>query len=259
MSETVVGGGTGPVPPPTLASPSNVVSSYLRRTMGVVIWLTVTVGAMLVLVGGAAAGWRLQVISSRSMEPAVPRGSLAVVAPVGGNEARRGTVVSFRDPADESRQILHRVVEVITTHDGSRFLRTRGDANETEDPILVPQANVTGRLSWHVPAVGRAAWRLRHPVGRAILVGAPCLLLTFTELRRRRQRAAGAGHPAGVRSRLWVRRRMEEYGNVSASILRPIDELTLLEGLARVERSLATRIPSQGGRVDTHRRHTHTG
>lgn len=122
------------------------------------------------------AGWRLLAVSSGSMEPTYPVGSLAVVHPVNAGDIGPGTVIAFVDGAGgEGRLVAHRVVEVVDRPSG-RWLRTQGDANHTPDPQLLPARDVRGRVGWVVPRLGSGA-RAVGARGTVVLVALAVIAL----------------------------------------------------------------------------------
>jgi len=122
------------------------------------------------------AGWRLLAVSSGSMEPTYPVGSLAVIHPIDVGDIGPGTVIAFVDGAGgESRLVAHRVVQVVDRPSG-RWLRTQGDANHTPDPELLPARDVRGRVAWVVPRLGSAA-RTIGARGTVVLVALAVIAL----------------------------------------------------------------------------------
>ena len=120
-----------------------------------------------------AAGYELFSIRSGSMEPALPVGSLAVVA-TGATNLAQGQAVAFRLPSGVV--VTHRIVEVVDTDTGT-YLRTRGDANEDPDPSLVPATAVIGPVQVSLPLIGFLLAMLGMPIGLvAILSGAATLI-----------------------------------------------------------------------------------
>jgi hypothetical protein len=117
-----------------------------------------------------------------------------VIAPVSPQEIRKHDVISFNDPGDRSRRILHRVVEVIDNGTG-RFFKTQGDANNAPDALLVPAQDVRGRLRWSVPKVGSLLRSLKPPMTYVVLVGPPALYLLAGELRGWRRKGAPVVEP----------------------------------------------------------------
>lgn len=89
------------------------------------------------------------VVLSSSMEPGLPRGALAVTAPVGTGGPAVGDVVAY---GAGSSVVLHRVQAV--GEDGS--VTTKGDANDDVDPVAVGPDAVKGRLLFSVPLLGAA-------------------------------------------------------------------------------------------------------
>jgi signal peptidase I len=130
------------------------------------------------------AGWRLENVQTDSMTPAIPRGSLAVVAPEDPRSIEVGHVISFVDRSRERRRVLHRVANVIDRGASGLFFETQGDANTTPDSFLVPFRNVEGRLRWHIPRIGSVAWTLRPPAGLALFVGLPAAVLLLAGRRK---------------------------------------------------------------------------
>ena len=169
---------------------------FARRRWG----LVVPIGALgLVLLAPLAAlcattwvlGWRLQVISTASMAPLYPAGTLVAVEPIDASAVEAGMVIVFQDPVRADRLVAHRAVARIP---GDQPLwQTKGDANRDADPWQVTASDVRGRVRWGVPGLGRVVSTLHGWVGAAVLVGGPLALLAAAEvsdLVRRRRKAA---------------------------------------------------------------------
>ncbi len=91
-------------------------------------------------------------VLSRSMEPALTVGTLAVVRPVEASEVRIGDVITFRTA--EQQLITHRVVAVTMSTAGGTTFRTKGDANGTIDEAPVVADQLRGKLWYSVPLAG---------------------------------------------------------------------------------------------------------
>lgn len=152
-----------------------------------VVWTAVVGVLVACLVAAWFAGWTLKRVNTASMSPAVPRDSLALIAPTSPLRTQVGDVIAFRDPTDRTRTVLHRVVTVVEREGSPRFFETQGDANSTPDAILVPARDVEGGLRLHVPRLGAIAWMLRPPGGLLLLTGLPLTLLLVGEFRARRR------------------------------------------------------------------------
>ena len=118
-----------------------------------------------------------------SMEPTLNVGDVAVVKQISPLDARVGDVVTFRDPADATRLITHRVRSVRVGDGVARFV-TKGDANTSVERWQIPTDGTIGRVLYRVPRIGYALFWLRGRFGRLLLVVIPALLLGAYELWR---------------------------------------------------------------------------
>jgi signal peptidase I len=182
-----------------------------RRRWG----LVVPIGALgLVLLAPLAAlcattwvlGWRLQVVSTPSMAPLYPAGTLVAVEPIDASAVEAGMVIVFRDPLRPDRLVAHRAVARIP---GEQPLwQTKGDANRDEDPWHVAASDIRGRVRWGVPGLGWVVATFHGWAGASILVGGPLALLAVAEVsdvvRRRRRAARSPSEPPSLIITLWL-------------------------------------------------------
>jgi signal peptidase len=133
----------------------------------------------------AVKGWQLRGMLTGSMEPSISRGSLVVITPA-QHPVDVGAVVAFADPFDRRRILAHRVIEIVRSSAGNLNYRTKGDANQREDPRPIPDEEVIGHVAWRVPAVGAFMQRMRTPTGVGIAFGAPLVGLVVERALRRR-------------------------------------------------------------------------
>jgi signal peptidase I len=137
---------------------------WMRRILEAGLMLAVL--AVMVIEGltlvAPALGARTLVISGGSMEPAIPRGSyiLAVRQPAASYAV--GDVVTVQQAG--RTPYTHRIVRLATLN-GAPYLETKGDANATADPAIVPVASVVGRVALQLPLLGFLAALLATPVG----------------------------------------------------------------------------------------------
>ncbi len=111
-----------------------------------------------------AFGWRLDVVQSGSMSPAIGVGDLVITSPCDADNIHAGDVVCFRSG---STLVCHRVVSVNGT---DRTLITKGDANEGPDPSPVAFDNVIGRVVVNVPCLGYIVSFIKSPFGWALII-----------------------------------------------------------------------------------------
>jgi signal peptidase len=156
-----------------------------------VIRIAVTFAAW-VLIGATAAvlalvtvpralGMTPLTILSGSMQPEYAVGDVVVDERISPLEARTGDVVTFHDPSRGGDLVTHRVVRRVVNGSFVSFV-TQGDANTGSERWSVPVGGSIGRVSLHVPLVGRAMMAARSPEGRMALIVFPAVLLVVVEL-----------------------------------------------------------------------------
>ena len=147
------------------------------------------------LVGAWARGWTVAAVTTGSMAPGTPPGSLVVVVPTSPADVEVGDVISYRDDRQRDRVITHRVVEVVERSSG-RFFTTQGDSNARPDGAPVPARAVLGEVRWRIAGLGGVAEALgRRPVQLA-LIAVPGGLLAASEV------LGFLGRRRGLRQRL---------------------------------------------------------
>lgn len=145
------------------------------------------------------AGATPYTVTTGSMAPSLPVGTLVVVRPVAPRQVVIGDVVTYQLRSDEPLTVTHRVVGVVAGADGTRRFTTRGDANGAADPEPVRVEQVRGEVWYAVPHLGRlggvVAPATRVLAGRPVGVG----LLAWSAVllwRWHRARAGGGGRRA---------------------------------------------------------------
>ena len=173
--------------------------------------LLVLVGALLAGAAPTLVGYEAFVVLSGSMEPALRVGDLAVVAPARPEQLRVRDIISYRTPARPNVVVTHRLVGVSRTDSGRLMFETRGDANDSVDEVEVDGEAVLGRVVYAIPDAGYLVDFAKRPLGKALLIGLPALLLVADALMRRRAPHAPEPDPVSpadaLVSRAWVAQR----------------------------------------------------
>jgi signal peptidase len=157
----------------------------LRPVMRGLGWAALAAVALLVaaIALPLAFGARPHTVLTGSMEPAIAPGDVVIDERIAPSEAQVGDVVTFRDPEDQSRLITHRVRSI--RHAGSHlWFVTQGDANNSTERWRIAAGGELGRVVYTVPWVGHAAVVTHTPLGLALLLIVPLLLLALDELLR---------------------------------------------------------------------------
>lgn len=86
------------------------------------------------------------------MKPTVEAGSLIVAKPVESHDLQVGDIVVFPTP-ENGTTVTHRVVG-IRHEEGQHYVKTKGDANDSVDPIEVRLEGGVQRLIYQLPCLG---------------------------------------------------------------------------------------------------------
>ena len=134
----------------------------------VCILLVIGLCALVVLPGNF--GWHMYDVLSGSMEPELPVGSLVYVRGTQPEEVKEGDIIAFYSSVENGGAITHRVVENNVV---SGKLRTKGDANDTEDPLPVEYEQYIGQVAFHLPYFGKILTCMTMPYGK---IAAACVI-----------------------------------------------------------------------------------
>ncbi len=106
---------------------------------------------------------RLLVVTSGSMEPAIPAGSLIVVLAKSSYSA--GDIISFNEVADNS-VVTHRINRIEEEKSTFSYF-TKGDRNEEEDKNPVYYNEVAGKVAAVIPKLGEVFLKLKKIISLA--------------------------------------------------------------------------------------------
>jgi signal peptidase len=182
------------LPRPAGRSPLRVVRSVLAWLAILLIAATV---ALLVFVALAPRllGWHFVIVAGGSMEPTIHLGSVAILEDAKGADVGVGDIVMFPWPAD-GHTTTHRIVDI--SEDGT-LVRTKGDANSSEDPDPVPRDTIRAKFLFSVPHAGDVVNWVKSPRGYLVIILVPGIAIIAFELlsivrslRRRNEPAAGS-------------------------------------------------------------------
>lgn len=143
----------------------------------------------------SVAGFQIYVVLGGSMSPVFEAGSIVLVQPLKASAILEGDIITYRDPGKGNAGVIvtHRVMEVLDTEPVS--FTTRGDANDANDPVPVPAANLLGRVALSIPFLGSLLSFTRTRIGLMVMVIAPAVLIIFSELRKLIKYSQDLGNP----------------------------------------------------------------
>lgn len=113
-------------------------------------------------------GYQGYAVISGSMAPAIPTGGLVYVKETEPAGIQEGDIIAFYSASDTGAVITHRVVKNQVV---SGQFRTKGDANEAEDPLPVSYDLLIGTVEFSVPVLGRIVSALVSLPGKAAALG----------------------------------------------------------------------------------------
>jgi signal peptidase I len=120
----------------------------------------------------------MKIVQSGSMEPGIKTGGVVVLAPATNYHV--GDVITYTDTS-VTIPTTHRIVDSYMER-GQTWFVTKGDANESIDASPVPASAVLGRVAFTVPFVGFVLDFARQPMGFALLIVLPALLIILGEI-----------------------------------------------------------------------------
>jgi signal peptidase len=130
----------------------------VKRTQGGSLtgWIITTVAAV-AIIWFAVGLFPLQpaLVASGSMEPKMYPGDVVIVAKMPADNIETGDIIQFR--VREGVTIMHRVIEIQETEEGSKVFITKGDNNDEPDSEPVLPDNVVGKAIMTIPKVGWAS------------------------------------------------------------------------------------------------------
>jgi len=129
-------------------------------------------------------GWRVDNLSSGSMEPELSAGDLVVTSPVEPEAVEVGDIIAFYSTDAHENLVSHRVVSI--ERNPSLSFITKGDAYITLDPFIVTARNLVGRVYFHAPLLGYAVAFLKTTPGLLVALVAPGLVIVAVCMKRLR-------------------------------------------------------------------------
>lgn len=126
------------------------------------------------------------IVLTDSMYPEIHAGDLILGEITAPDQVAVGDTIAFFDPAGNGTSVVvHRVTE-ITTENGELAFITKGDANNAEDQMPVPQKNLVGVYKSRIAGLGNIAMFMQTTQGLVLCVLVPLAALVAYDMLRRR-------------------------------------------------------------------------
>ncbi len=140
--------------------------------------LIILVGATLIPIPG---NFKVYIVESGSMEPAVKTGSLIFVKPEKNYSV--GNIVTIKNGKNT---VTHRIINI---NIAGQNITTKGDANEEEDAEKISSENIVGKMIFTLPYIGYPVGYAKTRVGFMFLVIIPAVIIVYDELHRIKREA----------------------------------------------------------------------
>ncbi len=136
---------------------------------------------LIVSVFPITGNYKIYVVKSGSMSPAIKTGSVVVAKPA--ESYKVGDIITFSGAGGNKTPISHRVFAV-NDDNGSLTYVTKGDANNTPDSQAVRPSEIIGKIYLSVPYIGYGVATAKTPWGFAFIIGLPALIIILDEIKK---------------------------------------------------------------------------
>lgn len=142
----------------------------------------VVIGLFLILTLFPIKGnYRVKVVLSGSMEPAIHTGSIVVIKPA--KQYKVNDIVIFGKDTKSEIPTTHRIVSDRAV-EGIVLFTTKGDANNSPDTTEIKQSDIHGKVLFTVSYMGYLIDFVKKPIGMIIAVILPAIYIIFDEIRK---------------------------------------------------------------------------
>lgn len=145
-----------------------------------VIIIVALAGLILLTLAPESGGYKALIVTSGSMEPAVPAGSMVFIKNAG--TIQKNDIITFRMSPGPKSLTTHRIVDIKEVREKTMY-QTKGDAVKEPDIELVPAERVAGRMIFSIPFIGYPIAFGKTQTGVVMLVVVPAAVIVYEELK----------------------------------------------------------------------------
>ena len=136
---------------------------------------------LIVSVFPITGNYKLMIVQSGSMAPAIKMGSVVVVKPA--DDYKIGDVITFGPYSRTKAPTSHRIYDIKVV-DGQSVYITKGDANNAPDAREIQKRDVLGKVLFSVPYIGFAVDFAKKPIGFVLIIGIPAVIIISDEVKK---------------------------------------------------------------------------
>lgn len=126
-------------------------------------------------------GFKIYVVKSGSMEPAIKTGSVVIDKTM--DEYEVGDVITFKNKDKPLETTTHRIFDE-EMQGNIKIFTTKGDANNSSDSIKVSPDKIVGKVIFKIPYFGYAVAFVRTLPGFIILIVIPATIIIYEEINK---------------------------------------------------------------------------
>ena len=154
-----------------MADKKNTIKNILFIIFMVIMIILILFTIKIRLTGGEPSllGYRLYVLDNGSMSPTLRIGTLIIVKEIEPKEVESEDIITYHGSEDSI--VTHRVMEI--KDEGATFI-TKGDANDSEDPMPLNSNRLIGKVILSIPCIGFLLKLLQTGAG---IIGIAILIL----------------------------------------------------------------------------------
>jgi signal peptidase len=148
----------------------------------VVIAFIVAVALLLIVsILPITGNYKIMTVISGSMEPSIKMGSVVMVKPVA--DYKIGDVITFGPYSKTKAPTTHRIQDIKIV-DSQPVYITKGDVNNAPDAREIKKSDIVGKVLFDVPYLGYAVDFAKKPLGFALLIIIPALVIIGDEVKK---------------------------------------------------------------------------
>ena len=160
----------------------------LRIIYSIFVAFIVIVALLLIVsVFPITGNYKLMIVQSGSMEPAIKMGSVVIVKPLSTSSGQAGDykigdVITFGPSTKTKAPTSHRIFDIKVVN-GEPVYITKGDANNAPDSTEIQKKDIIGKVLFSIPYIGYAVIFAKKPLGFGLIIIVPAVLIIFDEVK----------------------------------------------------------------------------
>ena len=127
-------------------------------------------------------GYKVLIVQSGSMEPAIKTGSLIIIK--SADDYQVNDIITFNQfPDRNDASTTHRIISIDKDNDQLKY-QTKGDANNSPDAAPINKNQIWGKTIAALPYLGYGVAAARTKLGFMIIILVPAGMIIFDEIKK---------------------------------------------------------------------------